>query len=124
MQWKLRPTFVALSAILLFGCLPKPLIPEPGLTEWGVQITWHGQSCFTIKDSIGRTLVVDPFDDTVGYGRLSLRADALMVTHAHFDHNNKIAVRARLRELELVESTGVQKVAGQTTVIGIDSFHD
>ncbi len=124
MRWKSLRTFAALSGLAFWGCLPKPIPTDPGNPEWGIDITWHGQSCFTLRDSIGRTLVIDPFDDTVGYGRLALRADAVLVTHAHFDHNNKAPVRARLRNLELVESSGTQVVAGQLSINGVDSFHD
>jgi L-ascorbate metabolism protein UlaG (beta-lactamase superfamily) len=112
---------------LVFGisaCLPKPTPTKPGDPEWGLQITWHGQSCFTLKDSVGRTVVIDPFDDTVGYGRLALDADALLITHEHFDHNEKRAVRPLGKDLDLVVSTPTQVVAGSVIVTGILSDHD
>jgi L-ascorbate metabolism protein UlaG (beta-lactamase superfamily) len=68
--------------------------------------------------------VIDPFDETVGNGRLRLKADALLITHSHFDHNNKRAVKARLSELDLVESTGTATVASGMIVTGIPSDHD
>jgi L-ascorbate metabolism protein UlaG (beta-lactamase superfamily) len=124
MRLKSPVIFAALSALSLFGCLPKPIPTIPGNPDWGVDVTWHGHSCFTFKDSTGRTLAIDPFDDTVGYGHLSLRADALLITHEHFDHNEKRAVRARSRDVDLFESTGTDTVAGGVAVTGIDSFHD
>lgn len=123
MRWKSLLFLSAVSA-LLFGCLPKPIPSQPGTAEWGLDVTWHGHSCFTLRDSIGRTVVIDPFDDTVGYGRLTLRADALLTTHSHFDHNEKNVVRPRLRDVELVESTGAIAVAGGLTVAGVESNHD
>jgi L-ascorbate metabolism protein UlaG (beta-lactamase superfamily) len=69
-------------------------------------------------------VVIDPFDDTVGYGRLSLRADALLVTHEHFDHDEKSAVRTRGRDLDLMNSTLTHVVAGAVSVSGILSDHD
>lgn len=99
--------------------LPK----EPGNPDWGVQVTWHGHSCFTLRDSLGRTLVIDPFDETVGYGRLSLRADGLLITHNHFDHNYRPAVKPRGRQLDVMDSTGTFETAGVWTT-GIDSDHD
>ncbi len=115
--------YVALT-LLLLGCAPKHLPPQMGSPEWGVQITWHGHSCFTLRDSVDRTVVIDPFDDTVGYGHLILRADALLVSHAHFDHNEKRAVKARLKNIDLVESTGTATVASEFSVTGIPSYHD
>jgi hypothetical protein len=77
-----------------------------------------------VKDGGGRALVIDPFDETVGYGRLSLRADALLITHRHFDHDYVRAVKSRLTELQLVESTGTTSVASGLLVTGLQAFHD
>src|SRR5262249_48904016 len=109
---------------LLSGCAVKALSPDPGNPKWGLDITYHGQSCFTLRDSVDRTIVIDPFDDTVGYGRLHVYADALFITHNHFDHNFRNAVRARAKELELVESTGTVTVAAGLQVTGLPSAHD
>jgi L-ascorbate metabolism protein UlaG (beta-lactamase superfamily) len=73
---------------------------------------------------LGRTIVIDPFDETVGYGRLRLRADAVLITHDHFDHNYFRAVRVRGRGLDLVNTTGETSVAVGLPVAGIASFHD
>jgi L-ascorbate metabolism protein UlaG (beta-lactamase superfamily) len=121
---KWRVTFLALNALWVSACLPKLILTQPGDPDVGVQVTWNGHSCFTLKDSVGRTVVIDPFDDTVGYGRLSVKADALLITHEHFDHNEKRAVRSRGRDLELVNSTGVISAAGGLSVMGVASDHD
>src|SRR3954464_352908 len=84
------------------GCAVKKLSPEVGNPKWGLEVTWHGQSCFTLRDSVERTVVIDPFDDTVGYGRINLFADALLITHNHFDHNFRHAVKPRLKDLDIV----------------------
>ncbi len=69
-------------------------------------------------------MVIDPFDETVGYGRLSLKADALLITHRHFDHAYARAVKPRLNEIQLVESTGTTSVAAGLLVTGLQAFHD
>jgi L-ascorbate metabolism protein UlaG (beta-lactamase superfamily) len=117
-------TVVAFLMLLVAGCIPLTLPLEEGSAKWGVDITWHGHSCFTLRDSLGRTIVIDPFDETVGYGRLSLKADAVLVTHHHFDHDYLNAVRARLRSLDFLESTGTVSVAVGVNVTGIASSHD
>jgi len=95
-----------------------------GDPRWGLEVTWHGHSCFSLKDSLGRVVVIDPFDETVGYDSLSLRGDALLVTHRHFDHNYKRGVRSRRKSIDLVESSGPVTVAGDLTIFGISSDHD
>jgi len=98
--------FVTCSLVFVVGCAVKPLPLEMGNPKWGLEVTWHGHSCFTLEDSVGRTLVIDPFDETVGYGRIKLLADALLITHHHFDHDNRRAVKPRLKDLDVVDSTG------------------
>lgn len=115
---------IVVGFLSLTGCAIKSIPAEMGNAKWGVDITWHGHSCFTLKDSVGRTVVIDPFDETVGYGRLRLRADALLVTHAHFDHNYIRAVKPRLLEMDLVQSSGTATAAGGLLVTGLPSDHD
>ncbi len=110
--------------LLAGACKPKLLPKESGDPAYGVDISWHGQSCFTLRDSLGRTVVIDPFDETVGYGRLTLRADALLITHNHFDHNYARAVKSQRTTVDLVESTGTSSVASGLGVLGISSAHD
>lgn len=110
--------------LAFLGCRPQMLQPKPGNPDWGVQVTWHGHSCFSLKDSIGRTIVIDPFDDTVGYDPLQLKADAVFITHDHFDHNFKKAVRPHFQNLDLVNSTGTISVAADLLVTGQPLFHD
>ena len=116
------------AALLLAACAVKPLPNEQGSPKYGVDITWRGHSCFTLVDSVGRTIVIDPYDETVGYGRLHLRADALLITHSHFDHSNRRAVTARGREIDLVDSSSGTvehaTVASGLVVNGIASSHD
>lgn len=120
-----KSKFILTIGLLLWGgCALRTLTPEMGNPKWGVDITWHGQSCFTLRDSVRRTLVIDPFDETVGYGRLALRADALFITHHHFDHDHIRAVKPRLAEMDLVDSTGTTTVASGLLVTGLQSDHD
>jgi len=117
------PAFTGMTLVLA-GCFLKPLPFQKGRPDYGVDITWHGHSCFTIKDSVNRTIVIDPFDETVGYGRLRLKADAVLVTHNHFDHNHVQAVKARIKNIDLVDSTGTTSVAAGLDVNGVNAPHD
>jgi len=78
---RMIPTFILCGAALL---LPptSPAGDKPG----PVQISWHGQSFFTIKSSKGTVIVTDPHQ-IVQYGRLmGLKADIVTMSHLHNDH--------------------------------------
>ncbi len=61
--------------------------------QQGVTVVYHGHACFSVKGSDGKTVVIDPFDETVGYPVPQLEADVVLATHDHFDHANVSAVK-------------------------------
>ena len=68
-----------------------------------MRIVWHGHACFEIDDG-GRTIVIDPHDGkSIGIKPPRARADLVLVTHDHFDHN---AVR-------MVQREGTRVIAGR-----------
>ncbi|MEM0498291.1 MAG: MBL fold metallo-hydrolase [Methanothrix sp.] len=85
-----------------------------------MDIKWFGHSCFQITDSIGRTVVTDPPDDSVGYTLPPIRADIVLVSHDHFDHNN---VEAVLGSPIVIKHPGIYKAAG-IDVKGVATYHD
>lgn len=114
----------AALALLQAGCISKQIPLGMGDPAVGVTVRWHGQSSVSIEDSVGRVVTIDPFDETVGYDVPSLRADAVLVTHDHFDHANLRIVRRRAGAFDIVEGTGTKTVAGDLSVQGIPSAHD
>jgi L-ascorbate metabolism protein UlaG (beta-lactamase superfamily) len=52
-----------------------------------MKIKWLGHSCFQITADDGFCVVTDPYDETVGYDLGAPRADAVTVSHEHFDHS-------------------------------------
>ena len=73
--------------VMLTACLPRPLVRPMGDPEIGVNVRWWGHSCFSFRDSADRVLMIDPFDDTVGYPPPKIKPEAILVTHDHFDHD-------------------------------------
>lgn len=59
-----------------------------------MKITWHGHACFSVSHK-GYTVVIDPYnaDYTVGYPKLRLNADKLLISHEHYGHNCREAVK-------------------------------
>lgn len=89
-----------------------------------MHILWHGQSCFQIIVSYNKgeqaTILIDPFDASIGLKAPSLSADLLLISHSHSDHNNKKAAR---NAPFLIEGPGEYEIK-EIFVQGIDSFHD
>jgi L-ascorbate metabolism protein UlaG (beta-lactamase superfamily) len=88
------------------------------------KIYWAGRSCFEISVSNSKdheaNVVIDPFSKS-DYGKLpNLKADILLVTHGHKDHNNVEDVKG---EPFVIQGPGEYEVKG-VFVQGIPSFHD
>lgn len=87
-----------------------------------MEISWHGQSCFTIKIKEG-TIVIDPFKN-IGLKEPSLKADICLITHDHPDHNNATSVKGiNDRKPVVISGPGEYEVAG-INIIGVPSRHD
>jgi len=56
-----------------------------------VELEWIGHAAFSVRSPLGAKVVVDPYDSNrwVGYRYPSsgVDADAVLVTHAHYDHD-------------------------------------
>jgi len=89
-----------------------------------MQIIWKGQSCFQIITSQGKnnqvSIVIDPFDESIGLRLPKLEADILLVSHSHYDHNN---IKAVSGNPILVEGPGEYEIK-EVFIQGIPAFHD
>ena len=60
-----------------------------------MKIQYLGHSCFKLTESTGTTVITDPYGG-IGYELpKGLKADAVTVSHDHFDHNNVKAIGGR-----------------------------
>ncbi len=60
-----------------------------------MELTWHGHSCFRMIERGMAAIVTDPYDDSIGYPALKLKADVVTVSHDAPGHNNVEAVKAQ-----------------------------
>ena len=95
-----------------------------------MNIFWHGQSCFQIIASRGKnnqvSIIIDPFDETLGLRVPKLEADILLVSHNHCDYNNVKAVSPSTGSGQapfLISGPGEYEIK-DVFVQGISSFHD
>jgi L-ascorbate metabolism protein UlaG (beta-lactamase superfamily) len=88
-----------------------------------MKIKWNGHASFTITAADGTVLVTDPYDPSgydgvLKYDQVSDRADAVLISHDHADHNYAKGLSG---------SPKVLKSSGQVKGIqikGIDTYHD
>ena len=89
-----------------------------------MHIIWHGQACFEIIASRQKgeqvSICLDPFSEEIGLKPPSLSSDIVLVTHQHFDHNNKKTIKG---EPFIIEGPGEYEIKG-VFVKGITSWHD
>ena len=58
-----------------------------------MEIVWHGHSCFRMSERGLASIVTDPYEASLGYPPLKLKADIVTISHAAAGHNNVDAVR-------------------------------
>ena len=90
------------------------------MPENQVTVTWLGHSMCLLSLDEALKIVIDPYDDTVGYPLPEVSADIDVVSHRHFDHGNVKLVRGRPK---VVDAPGQTTVKG-ITFKGVPSVHD
>lgn len=85
-----------------------------------MKIKYLGHSSFLLTESTGTAIVCDPYDDKVGFSMPKVRADAVTVSHHHFDHDavKKVSGNPVILDREQgYELPGVE-------IKAVKSFHD
>ena len=84
-------------------------------------ITCLGHASFLLELENGYRIVTDPYDSSVGYPMRHTRANAVLVSHQHHDHN---AVDTVSGYETVVDAAGSRTLAPGVQVTAIDAFHD
>jgi L-ascorbate metabolism protein UlaG (beta-lactamase superfamily) len=85
-----------------------------------MKITWLGHSSFLLKDSKDRTVLMDPFDESVGYTIYKGNADIVTISHHHFDHDFTEAVQGYPHIIDKVGNFYESDIP----ITGFPSYHD
>jgi L-ascorbate metabolism protein UlaG (beta-lactamase superfamily) len=76
---------VSAAALLALGESPARAAAAPVVGR----LTWYGRSCFLLETAAGTRVLIDPIPKSLGYALpVGLRADLVVVSHEHPDHNN------------------------------------
>ena len=85
-----------------------------------MKLKWYGHSCFALTYADGTAIVIDPFDDSVGYPLCKARADAALCSHGHFDHNYVQSLQSGPQ----VITDSAPRTVGGVKIHGLPCFHD
>ena len=84
-----------------------------------MRLIWHMHSCFELSDDV--TVVIDPHDGrSIGVKPPQLRADIVLISHDHFDHN---AIRVVKGDYTVIRDVSPRTVKG-VAIRGLTAYHD
>ena len=84
-----------------------------------MKVVWHGHSCFEVKNNV--TVVTDPHDGkSIGIRTPIVKADVLLISHDHFDHNCSRVVKG---DFVTVREPG-ERIEKGDKIFGLPTFHD
>ena len=85
-----------------------------------MKIEYLGHSCFKLIESTGTSVVCDPYSEEVGFPMPEVSADAVTVSHGHYDHNaiENVGGSPKIIDKEsCIDLSGVE-------INSVKSFHD
>jgi L-ascorbate metabolism protein UlaG (beta-lactamase superfamily) len=84
-----------------------------------MRLIWHMHSCFEVSNET--IVVIDPHDGrSIGVKPPQLRADLVLISHDHFDHN---AIRVVKGDYTVIRDVSPRTVKG-VAIRGLTAFHD
>jgi L-ascorbate metabolism protein UlaG (beta-lactamase superfamily) len=120
---------IALAIAVVFCTVPR------ASAENTITIRWHGQSFFEVISPAGVRIVLDPHA-IENYGRISVQADLVLVSHFHNDHS-QVNVVENLKKAKVltglkdekgdgrrVEWNNIDEKLKDVRVRTIGTFHD
>jgi len=90
-----------------------------------ITVSWHGHACISLRRGDGFTIVVDPHDgSSIGLRPPSVKADLVLITHNHFDHNAAHTVSKEKGKTRILKEFRGEAVIDNVKVIGLRTYHD
>lgn len=85
-----------------------------------MKIQYLGHSSFKLTDSAGVTIITDPYSPQIGFAMPKVSADAVTISHHHFDHDCAVAVDGNPQIVDRAENYNLNGVQ----INAFKSFHD
>jgi len=93
-----------------------------------VKVTYYGHATFLLE-SDGTSILIDPFNEQVGYPFPDVRPAAVVVSHEHFDHNNVQVAKGSPKVIRGLRDGGkdwaeVRERVGPVAIMTVRTYHD
>lgn len=91
-----------------------------------MKLTFIGHSTFLLE-AAGTTILIDPFNDKVGYPMPKLSAAVVLVSHEHGDHNHLAMAQGQprvIRGLEAGDWRAVREQINGVAISSVPTYHD
>lgn len=85
-----------------------------------MQIIWYGHSCFLIKTRNGKRILMDPFDNSLGYRNDFPKCDIITMSHSHSAHSYLNNINYDTKIINSCDSFNYNSIQ----ITGINTFHD
>lgn len=93
-----------------------------------MDLRYCGHSTFCLTTG-GTTIMVDPFNDDIGYPKPRVAPDAVIISHEHFDHNNVGLIQGSPKIIRGLADEGknwakLDDRVGSVRITGVPTYHD
>lgn len=93
-----------------------------------MNLTYFGHATFLLE-SDGASILIDPFNEQVGYPFPAVSPTAVAVSHEHFDHNHVQVAKGSPKVLRGLKDGGkdwaaVAEMVGPVTLSTVRTYHD
>lgn len=93
-----------------------------------MKLTYYGHSTFLLE-SEGTSILIDPFNEQVGYPFPAVSPTAVVVSHEHFDHNYVQVAKGSPKVVRGLKDGGkdwaaVAEQAGPVAISTVRTYHD
>lgn len=85
-----------------------------------MQIIWYGHSCFIIKTSNGKRILIDPFYNFLGYRNDFPKCDIVTMSHSHLAHSYLNFANYKTKVINSSGNFNLKYI----NITGIETFHD
>lgn len=94
-----------------------------------MELTYYGHAMFLLKAADGTTILIDPFDEKVGYPMPEVAPTAVTASHEHSDHNHVQMAKGNPKVIRGLAEGGkawakVEERVGPVRITTVPTFHD